>query len=317
MSLDALARLSYLVGVGGAAKSNNGRTVPGGPSDGTPPSPMVPTRARKHGEYCGGRPWPIICPVCRICGGGPPTHFYNSRGLCNVCHKRERRAGKKSRWPDLPVMLRHGNLAQIAKNPLRWLRNNMTESHARSIPAALAEVECWRIVHVTACRWYGEEVFLDPPTPFDYTGVTYSVSVDAEADMAAPIYDPDAAARDRRKRVAARKRKGKVDPLRHEHIVAIVKPTVMGLAARGLDLSHPRVLIVGDSWTASWVDPNSDTALSMSGTLRSQPSEITITDFVTDEVTEFAYDAEIFAHAWAIFQAVRAANAPAGPIAVV
>lgn len=41
--------------------------------------------ARAIGD--GWRPWPKVLRWCRRCGEGPPKAFYNSRGLCNVCHK--------------------------------------------------------------------------------------------------------------------------------------------------------------------------------------------------------------------------------------
>lgn len=268
---------------------------------------MGGSRARKHGKYTGGRPWPLVVPVCRKCRGGPPEHFYNSRGLDNICHKAERKSGNKHRWPDLPVMLRSASLAQIKKNPLRWLRNNMTDSHAKTIPPRYHELECWRIIHVVAARWYGEEVFLDPLQPFNYEDTVWSVSADSEADLNEPIYNVDEIAKQRRAKAALSKRSKNRDPLRYDHIVTIVKPTVIALAATGKDLPRPKVAIFSNGWSATWMNGNYGVAIS--GPLHEQPTTITICDLKGEEFTDFSYSIPDFHLVWSIFQSVATVNA--------
>ena len=266
---------------------------------------MGVSKARKSGVFVGGRPWPLVSPICRKCQGGPPTHFYNSKGLCNVCHKFERKNGGKWRWPDIPVMLRDASLKALQKNPLKWLRNNYTESHAQTIPAKFHELEAWRIIHVVACRWYGEEVFMDPLQPVDYNNLTWTMSTDAESEEHAPIYDVDRASKLRKQKAAAAKRaRCKKDPTRFEHIRNIIRPMVKSLQVSGLDLPIPKVTITPSGWAALW--NYSDVYLVISGDLHKGPSSVLLADTTGDEESiEFTYSPENFSLSWSAFSFVQ------------
>lgn len=260
------------------------------------------SKPRKHGLYTGGRPWPLVAPICRSCQGGAPDHFYNSRGLCNVCHKSSRKLGTKGLWPDLPSMLRESSLRQLQNNPLKWLRNNMSDSHAQTIPPHLYEVEAWRIIHVVACRWYGETVFLDPLKVTNWEDVVWSRSPDSESEDHAPIHDVDAAARHRRERAAAAKRaRGRGDPLRRQHIIEIIKPMVIDLASKGIELPRPRVLITEQGWVASWNQPHG--GFVVTGDLNSPPKTIGVQE--DDDglgFEEFSFNPDTLRLVWGIFK---------------
>ena len=252
---------------------------------------MGVSKPRKHGLYTGGRSWPLVCPVCRNCQGGAPTHYYNSRGLCNIDHKQQRRAGQKNKWPDLPVMLREGSLKALVKNPLLWLRQNMSDTHAQTIPPQYYELEGWRIIHIMAARWYGEPVYIDPQSNVDCESTVWSRSADGESEEHAPIYDPDRAVKNRKARAAAAKRArmAKVNPLRYEHVNNIIKPFVAQMVSNGIDLPIPKVVVTPVGWAAVWY-----CTLALTGDLHCEANTITIEDHETGDLDEIVYTPENF-----------------------
>jgi len=271
---------------------------------------MGTSKPRKHGHYLGGRPFPLVAPICRVCQRGAPDAFYNSRGIENICHKRLRRAGRINEWPDVPVMLRDGSLRQIQKNPLKWLRNNMSDSHAQTIPAHLYELECWRIIHVMACRWYGETVYLDPIRPSQIADVVWARQAESESEDHAPIYDVEGVAKERRLKATRTKQAlSSRDPQRYAHIVNIIRPFVTQSSARGLHLPRPKVFIVPGYWMAIW--PIASSSLVLRGALNSPPAWVGVQDNEDedgDDYIEFNYSGwETFRLAWEICSDMRQA----------
>lgn len=270
---------------------------------------MGVSKARKHGKYLGGRPFPVVCPICRVCQKGPPDAYYNSRGICNVDHKRLRHSKGLEEWPDLPVMLREGSFRQIDRNPLLWLRQNMSDTHAQTIPPQLHKLEALRIMHVVACRWYGETVYLDSPKPSSIEDVVWtSFSEATEAATPSPIYDPDRVLKERRaKALNAKRAKAKIDPLRRDAIVNIIRPFLVQCSAQGFELPRPRVFMHPFGWTAVWLSGGS--SLVLQGDHQCPPAFIGIQDTESeDDFVEFEYNLERFRLVWDIFQAVRTDN---------
>lgn len=255
---------------------------------------MRTSKPRKNGQYCGGRPFPIFCPACRKCNGTRPTHFYNSRGLCNICHKAERLVAHKSRWPNTPSMIAEKELRQLRKNPLKWLRNIMTDSHARTIPSHLIELECWRIVHVTACRWYGEAVYLNPIALEVTEDSVWSMPTsNADADIPAPIFQPNTRPK-RKPRTRALSEKGAL-------VRFILKPLVRLLRTGIPQLPPPTVLLHSGGWTACWVT-SSELAVVLGGPQGQQPTSVSLVESESLS-TDFPYDLDNFKVVWSVFQA--------------
>lgn len=116
------------------------------------------SKARKSGEYVGGRPWPVVCPVCRHCGGGPPQYFYRARGLCNICYKKLRNSPELDQYHALPDCCSDVSYRSLIKNPEKWLQREMGGTHTSRFrtPEAI-KAEAQRIFDVAVRRWYGEE----------------------------------------------------------------------------------------------------------------------------------------------------------------
>lgn len=122
---------------------------------------MGVSRARKHGLYLGGRPWPRACPRCKHCQGGPPDHYYNSRGLCNICHKNIREGGGKGaleEYEQLPLEADDRSLARLYANPGKWLLNYLGGPYSQPFieqGGSAVLNEALRIFSVIVYRWYG------------------------------------------------------------------------------------------------------------------------------------------------------------------
>jgi hypothetical protein len=192
-------------------------------------------------------------------------------------------------------MISEKELRQLRKNPLKWLRNIMTDSHARTIPEKLHELECWRIVHVTACRWYGEAVQIDPIELELSEDSVWRMSASAsEADMPAPIFQPKVRAK-RKRRV--RTEKGKL-------ISMILRPLVADLRVGIPDLLPPEVTFVLDEWAAYWVTP-SGAGVALSGP-RNAPVIATVALIESETIaTVFPYDFEMLKIVWCTFHALQ------------
>lgn len=157
-------------------------------------SPESRSKARKHGKYLHGRPWPRACPNCRSCGGGPPELFYNSRGLCNICHKdiRTGDAGALDAWEHVPSEANDASYNNLLKNPTRWLRKYMSGTYAapfveKGAEAVAAEAE--RIFTSIVDRWYGREA--SPSVVYaDRTFDSWS-STDLVAEHTVTVIIPD------------------------------------------------------------------------------------------------------------------------------
>lgn len=258
------------------------------------------SKPRKNGQYTGGRPFPLYCPACRACGGSKPTHFYNSRGLCNICHRKERTSGKKTRWPQTPSMLSEKEIRRLRRDPLKWLREIARDSYASTIPPHLVEAECWRIVHVTACRWFGEPVYLDPIRASNYEDVAWSQPDSyGDTDTPAPIDDL------REKRKLEAKRKKPQPPERAHLIETILKPLMRELRTEVPDLPTPSILTFQSYWTITW------TGLGLNLTISGQvgaaiPHTISFVDLHNiDEADEVSWGTGIFRMSWAVFQAAQ------------
>lgn len=200
-------------------------------------------------------------------------------------------------------MLRETSLRQLEKNPLRWLRQNVSDSHAQTIPPKFYAMEAWRIVHVMACRWLGETVFLDPLKNVDWSDVVWSRPSDYESEDPAPIHDIEAAAKARRSKAAEAKRARNraADPVRYGHIVDIIKPFVVEANAKGLPLTRPKVIILADVWAAVWM--SGPTSLVVTGALNGPPDTISITEEEDGEVSDMEYDHDTLAIFWSVFHA--------------
>jgi hypothetical protein len=255
------------------------------------------SKARKGGQYTGGRPFPVYCPVCRKCGGGKPSHFYNSRGLCNICHREERREGRKYKWPNTPTMLSDGELRRLAANPLRWLRHHVGQTHLKDIPPHLYELEAWRIIHVTVCRWYGEKVYLDPIRPSSFEDVVWAAhSPHEEREPAALVPPPKKAAPKKRKRA-------RTDPVRDLLLINVIRPLMRELREVFPQLPQPRLTIVNDGWALVWAH-NNDT-LVVNGPMGGAALTIELCEGALEDSTLFDYQPDIFKLVWDVFQTVQ------------
>jgi len=199
-------------------------------------------------------------------------------------------------------MLREASLRQLQKNPLRWLRNNVSDSHAQTIPPAKYEMEAWRIVHVMACRWLGVTVYLDPPMPIDWANVVWSRNADSESEDHAPIHDIEATAKARRAKAAAAKRARNkaLNPVRFEHITKIIRPMITELSARGIDLPRPKVTVSSIGWCATWL--NGQTAFVIVGELNEAANSIGLQETDDGDYTEFAFEVGVIQIVWDVFR---------------
>lgn len=131
-----------------------------------------------------------------MCGHGAPTHFYNSRGLCNICHKHIRETGGRDAleaWEQLPPEADDRSLAALEKDPRRWLQRYMGGPYAQPFVAAGASAtkrEAKRVFRSVVDRWYGREavsaITYAPPTPVHE--IAWSSSSDGSGDaVEAPV----------------------------------------------------------------------------------------------------------------------------------
>lgn len=258
---------------------------------------MGVSKARKSGAYLGGRPFPVYCPVCRKCGLGKPGRFYNSRGLCNICHREERRDGRKHKWPNTPTMLTDGELRRLASNPLRWLRQHVGQTHLKDIPPHLHELEAWRIVHVAVCRWYGEKVYLDPIQVSSYEDVVWAAHAPHDEREPAALVPPA------KKPLPKKRRRARTDPVRDALLVNIIRPLMRQLREVFPQLPQPRLVVLNNDWALVWVAA-ADT-LTVSGPSDGPALTIELCEGAHENVTSFEYQPDIFKLVWDVFQTVQ------------
>lgn len=131
----------------------------------------------------GGRPWPLVCPQCRRCGGQAPKHFYRSRGLCNICYKKLRTSPKLDQYPSLPECCSDNSYRTLLRDPLRWLQRELGGAHAAQFRSpSEVKAEAQRVFDLAVRRWYGDET--PPVTPFVEVPLEVRVWSD---DMADPV----------------------------------------------------------------------------------------------------------------------------------
>jgi hypothetical protein len=204
------------------------------------------SKARKSGEYVGGRPWPAVCPKCRYCGGSPPKLFYRARGLCNICYKEIKNTDEIDEYEPLPEVCSDISLRSLQKSPKKWLQKEMGRSHADKYPDDRVLDEAMRVFQLAVSRWYGDET--PPVTSYDPVPVEDVIWNNPEADPG-PMSIEDAI-------VLKNATKSKLAVRRRNAALSFWKE--VGLAAHSAVRSYnptirrPKISCLGDSVTATW-----------------------------------------------------------------
>lgn len=196
-------------------------------------------------------------------------------------------------------MLSEKEIRRLKKNPLLWLRQHARDSYVQTIPSHLIEVECWRWVHVTACRWFGEQVFLDDIRPASYEDVAWS-QPDAYGDTDTPA--PIDELKEKRKLDAKRK---KLSAARQDLVDRILKPLMRSLRAEVPDLPTPVIVTFQSYWTITWSSPQLN--LTVSGKVGSGLPEAVCFVYPEDldSAEELEWEEGIFKMSWTVFQAAQ------------
>lgn len=261
---------------------------------------MGVSRARKHGKYLGGRPWPKVCPTCRNCGNGAPTHFYNSRGLCNVCHKDIREAGGKEAlelWEQLPPEADDRSLERLYKNPTRWLQKYMTGTYAQPFIAqgpACVLGEATRVFGSIVDRWYGREstpsILYAPPSPVHE--IVWSTSTSsAEADEP-PIVTAQGKTVDQVREGDALRRERRNDLRKfYQWIGNKLISFAQDTAPR---LQPPGTFVTGSEYAVIWIDKEVPVSVVVSGEVERDGGLISLVEDRTHN--DFFFDYEQLGH---------------------
>jgi len=196
-------------------------------------------------------------------------------------------------------MLSEKELRRLRRDPLLWLRQHARDSHVQTIPAHLIEAECWRFVHVTACRWFGEQVFLDPIRYASFEDVAWS-QPDAYGDTNTPAPLDDL--KEKRKLDAKRKAR---PPERQQLIDTTLRPLMRELRAEVADLPTPGIITFQSYWTITW--QGGGVNLTISGKVgNNTPESVSFVDMRNiDETDDVAWNKGIFTLCWAIFQSAQ------------
>lgn len=197
-------------------------------------------------------------------------------------------------------MLSEKEIRRLRRDPLKWLREIARDSYASTIPAHLVELECWRIVHITACRWFGEQVYLDPIRLDSYEDIAWSQPDSyGDTDTPAPIDDL------KEKRKLDAKRKASRPPERAQLIETILKPLMRELRAEVPGLPTPVIITFHSFWTITWSGDGMN--LTISGQLGvPTPASVSFVDVNNiDETDDVPWDTGVFRMSWAVFQAAQ------------
>jgi len=243
------------------------------------------SKPRKHGKYLNGRPWPIACPWCRNCGNGEPTHFYNSRGLCNICHKLIRADGPEAleEWEPLPSEANDKSWRDLGRDPEKWLKKYMTGEYAKPFIARglqATQDEAVRLFQSIIDRWYGVEkspsvVYADTPLE----ELIWSSSPAAEAVEPATL----GKTAEQVKQDAQRSRRRRSDRRRfyqwwdREGCEQVIRDSVK---------QRPKIYVEGDTYMVAW--ERDGWTVGAMGEVGMLPSQITVMKEM--DITVYAFD---------------------------
>jgi hypothetical protein len=204
------------------------------------------SKARKSGEYVGGRPWPAVCPKCRYCGGEPPKLFYRARGLCNICYKEIKNTEEIDRFEPLPEVCSDLSLKSLTKSPRKWLQKEMGRGHASQYDDASVPAEAMRIFQLAVSRWYGKET--PPVTQYEGSSLEELLWGNQHADPGPMSIEDAVVLRNVSRSKTASKRKAMAISFWREFGSASHSTLRNRLPA----IRKPRVECLGNSVTATW-----------------------------------------------------------------
>jgi hypothetical protein len=204
------------------------------------------SKARKSGEYVGGRPWPAVCPKCRYCGGVPPKLFYRARGLCNICYKEIKNTDEIDEYEPLPEVCSDISLRSLQKNPRKWLQKEMGRSHADGFAEASVAEEAMRIFQLAVSRWYGEET--PPVSSYEPVAVEDVIWSNPEADPGPMSIEDAINIKNATKSKAAIKKRNLAIAFRRE-VGSATHSLIRGTLP---SVRKPKISCLGGSATATW-----------------------------------------------------------------
>jgi hypothetical protein len=256
------------------------------------------SKPRKHGRYWKGRPWPRVCPACRNCGReASPELFYNSRGLCNVCHRSIREEGGHEGlelWENLPPEANDRSFDSLEKDPARWLQKYMTGQYAQPFidrgPEAV-RAEALRIFQSIVDRWYGREevpsVTYTPTPSYEETAWSYTPWSDQDEP---PATTSSGKTVDEQRDDVSVRRTRRADRRRFmrwlgQDLVAF------GLIHAG-DQIPARVLIDGDEYVVAW--SLHEITVMVTGQIEVEGGTIALVH--DDQFTNYPYDLDRLGH---------------------
>lgn len=261
---------------------------------------MGASKARTHGLYLGGRPFPRVCPVCRNCGEGPPLRYYNSRGLCNVCHKEIRELqGREAieAWEPLPSEADDRNLARLHQNPARWLQRYLSGPYAQPFidrgPAAVLQ-EAVRVFGSIVDRWYGRETtpsiwYPDQAPIHELVWSTDASTIEAHEP---PIVTAQGKTIDDVRQDAGVRRERRGDLRRFYSWIG----TKLLSFAKDVapELPPPGTFVTGLEYSVIWVDQAAPISLVVSGEVEQTSGLISLVEDLNLE--DFSFDYDRFEH---------------------